>query len=247
MLRQEFIARLNELLQPQLFKDYCPNGLQIQGSPVIERIVCGVSLTQELIDLAISQQADTIVVHHGLFWGKEDPALVGIKYQRVAKLIKNDINLIAYHLPLDNHPVMGNNRGIAKSLGIEVSGQTGEQNLLWYGKLIQPLKLSQLIDKYHNLTGHRPQYFGADDKIISTLAWCSGGAQSMFHDAINLGVDGYLSGEISEPIMSLSKESDVTYIAGGHYVSERFGVMELNKLFNSWGLASKFIDLYNPI
>lgn len=247
MQRQKLLARLNELLQPQMFNDYCPNGLQVQGREEICRVVTGVSLTQALIDHAINLQADAIVVHHGVFWNKDDLALTGIKYQRVAKLIKNDINLIAYHLPLDNHPVVGNNAGIARLLEVETGGQCGAQDLLWYGKLRNPLKLSELVNRYHNGTKHQPQYFGAEDKLVSSLAWCSGGAQGMFIDAINLGVDCYLSGEISEPVMGMSEESGVAYIAGGHYASECFGILSLTNLLNQWGLDSQFVELYNPV
>lgn len=247
MLRQELLTKLNELLQPQLFNDYCPNGLQIEGKNEIERVICGVSLTQALIDEALKFKADAIMVHHGIFWNKDNPALVGIKYQRVAKLIKHDINLIAYHLPLDGHPELGNNAGIARLFGIGDCTQSGEQNLLWSGKLPQPLKLSAVVAKYCASTGHEPHYFGDADKLIFSMAWCSGGAQGMFGAAIDLGVDCYLSGEISEPTMGLSAESAVAYISGGHYVSERFGVMALSDLLNQWGIESRFVDLYNPI
>ena len=247
MLRSELVAKLDLELHPQLFHDYCPNGLQIEGRNEISRIITGVSLNQALIDQAIARNADAIIVHHGMFWSKEDPRLIGIKYQRIAKLIKHDINLIVYHLPLDNHPQLGNNAQLANLLDIEVTGQCGEQNLLWHGNLRQPRTLSSLIGDYQRQTGHPPQYFGHNDKIISKIAWCSGGADGMFADAINLGVDCYFSGEVSEPTMSLSQESDVAYIAGGHYVSERLGIQVLTDWLRNLGLSAEFVDIYNPI
>lgn len=247
MRRNDLMSILNNLLQPQLFQDYCPNGLQVEGKPEIKRVLCGVSLNQALIDEAISRNTDTIIVHHGIFWNKDDYALVGIKYQRIAKLIKHDINLIAYHLPLDNHPEIGNNNLLGQLLGVEVKAQSGSQNLLWHGRLASPCSLDELTIKYFDKTGHQPRYFGKSNQRIATIAWCSGGADNMFNDAINLGVDCYLTGEVNEQIMSLSAESGVAFIAGGHYVSERLGIMALSQYLCDLNIESEFFDIYNPI
>ena len=242
------VDSLNSLLESSQFQDYCPNGLQIEGTPKIERIVCGVSLSLELIDQAILRKAQAIIVHHGIFWHKSNYALTGNKYQRVAKLIKNDINLIAYHLPLDNHMQLGNNIQLANLLEINPLGQTGYQNLLWYGELEQACSLEEFINKYQLKTAHTPIYFGNKQKRIKKIAWCTGGADSMFEEAINLGVDLFLTGEIKEPIMNLALESNVAFVAGGHYVTERYGIQALSDyLQQNLGLSAEFIELYNPI
>jgi dinuclear metal center YbgI/SA1388 family protein len=247
MSRDKLVNNLNSLLKIDLFKDYCPNGLQIEGSAEINKIITGVSLNQELIDCAIAKNADAIVVHHGIFWNKSSYELTGIKYQRVAKIIKNDINLLAYHLPLDNHAEFGNNAQLAKLLEINICGQSGDQGLLWQGKLAQSMTLGEFVQFYQQQTGHLPQVFGDKDKLISTLAWCTGGADGMFADAINLGIDCFISGEVSEPVMHLAKESHVAYISGGHYVTERYGIIALTDYLNSMGYDAEFIELYNPV
>lgn len=247
MQRDELISNLNLLLESKNFQDYCPNGLQIEGTSQISKVVCGVSLTLELINQALLKQAQAIIVHHGIFWHKSDYALTGLKYQRVAKLIKNEINLIAYHLPLDNHPELGNNIQLAKLLDITPRGQTGYQNLLWYGELEQPCMLMEFISKYTVKTGHNPIYFGNKHKKITKIAWCSGGAENMFEEAINLGIDLFLTGEVKEPIMSLALESDIAFVAGGHYVTERYGIQALTSYLQKLGISAEFIELYNPV
>jgi len=248
MHRDKLIHDLNNLLVPEKYKDYCPNGLQIQGSVDIERVVTGVSLNQELIDLAISGNAQAIIVHHGIFWNKGAYPITGLKYDRISKLIKNNINLIAYHLPLDNHAILGNNIQLANLLGIKPFYQTGDQDLIWCGELTETISLNQFIDMYQIKTRHQPVYFGLPDKPVRKIAWCTGGADSMFEEVIGLDVDVFLTGEIKEPIMHLSKESGVAFIAGGHYTTERYGIMALTDyLVKEFGMDAKFIELYNPI
>jgi dinuclear metal center YbgI/SA1388 family protein len=247
MLRHQLISYLDQLLQIQNFKDYCPNGLQIQGSNQINKIICGVSLNQQLIDIAIAQKADMIIVHHGIFWNKNPYPITGIKYQRIAKLIKHDINLLAYHLPLDCHGEFGNNVQLAKLLNIEVAGQTGEQNLIWHGKLQLPQAGNQFGQFYEQQTLHKPQLFGNTNKIINRIAWCTGSADSLFETAIDLGIDCFISGEVSEPIKAIAEEHDVIYLAGGHYVTERYGVLALSQHLQKLGMDCEFIELYNPI
>lgn len=247
MLRSELLEQLNLLLMPEKFQDYCPNGLQVEGAKDIHKIVTGVSLSQALIDHAIKIEAQAIIVHHGIFWHKSGYVLTGLKYQRVAKLIKNDINLFAYHLPLDNHPELGNNVQLAKLLDIEVHNQTGYQGLLWSGILKKPQALAEFTKFYQQKTNHKPIYFANDNKLISKIAWCTGGADNMFEEAIDLEIDCYLTGEIKEPIMSLAHESGVAFIAGGHYVTERYGIMALTNYLKAQGLDTEFVELYNPI
>lgn len=245
--RDVLVTQLNQLLNVANFNDYCPNGLQIQGRDTIQKIICAVSLNQELIEMAIAAAADAIIVHHGLFWHKTSYALTGIKYQRTAKLIKHDINLLAYHLPLDNQPQLGNNVQLAKLLDIEVSGQTGEQNLLWHGQLRQPRCLSTMVEFFAQQTAHQPYFLGDKQQLIKRIAWCTGGADSFFDAAINLGVDCFITGEVKEPALHLVKESGVAYIAGGHYVTERYGMLALTEYLQQQGFAAQFIELYNPL
>jgi dinuclear metal center YbgI/SA1388 family protein len=245
--RKELLNYLNTLLTPELFHDYCPNGLQVEGSTAINKIICGVSLNQDLINHAIHQKATTILVHHGLLWNKADPSITGSKYQRLAALIKHKINLFAYHLPLDNHLTLGNNAQLAQLLNLKVKGQCAEQKLLWYGELPRPITLSQFTTNYLNITGHKALSFGNPQQFLSKVAWCTGAADSFFNEAINLGVDGFISGEVAESIPHLAQESGVAYFAAGHYVSERYGIMALAKHLCTQGWDAEFIDIYNPV
>jgi dinuclear metal center YbgI/SA1388 family protein len=251
MQRDELIKQLNTLFQADKFKDYCPNGLQIEGTSEINKIVCGVSISQELIDHAIAQNADAIIVHHGIFWNKDQYQIVGVKYQRIAKLIKNNINLIAYHLPLDCHAELGNNAQLARVLGLNVHGQAFDTqyqlDLIWYGELTKVLSGSEFAEHYTRETGHQPLLLGNPQKQIKKIAWCTGGANSLFDEAINLGVDCFISGEVSEPMKSIAEENDVLYLAGGHYVTERYGIMALANYLSSIGYNAEFIELYNPV
>jgi dinuclear metal center YbgI/SA1388 family protein len=237
---------LDQLLLPNSFRDYCPNGLQIQGKSECRKLLCAVSISEALINHAIENNYDAILVHHGIFWHKMPYNITGIQYNRISKLIKHDINLYAYHLPLDNHIEFGNNIQLAKLLNINVSGQTGEQNLLWFGNLITPQTLKEFKAFYYQITSHKPFSFGNDNKILNKIAWCTGAATNMFHHAIDLDVDCYITGEINEQIMSLSQESAVAYIAAGHYVTEKFGIQALSEYLKQY-LDSQYLDLYNPI
>lgn len=243
------LNELNNLLQPENFQDYCPNGLQVEGNSEINKIVTGVSLNERLIDIAINQGAQAIIVHHGIFWHKEDYALTGIKKRRLEKLIKHDINLYAYHLPLDNHPDLGNNVQLAKQLDIIVHGSTDRQNLLWYGEFEGPISAGDLVNLTQGRLGRLPQLFSANpEKLIKKIAWCTGGADNFFSSAINLGVDAYISGEVSEPIMSMAIESGVDYFAAGHYATERYGIKALTEYLNQQlNLTGAYQELYNPI
>lgn len=245
---KELVNHLDELLQPNLFKDYCPNGLQIAGKIDVSNIICGVSLTEELVDRAIEQSADAIIVHHGAFWNGDDYRITGYKYKRIAKLIKHDINLIAYHLPLDNHATLGNNIQLAKLLKLESIRQDVKQNLLWFGELAQTMTIEQFAEFYQKLTNHKPIYFAHSKQKIKKIALCTGGAVSLFNEASTHDIDLYITGEVKENIMAQSLESGVAYLAGGHYVTERYGIQALCKYFNdNLGISSQFIELYNPI
>lgn len=237
---------LDDLLNPGQFIDYCPNGLQIQGSANISKVLFVVSVSQKVIEYAINNDYDAIVAHHGLFWNKSPYNLTGIQYKRVSSIIKNNINLYAYHLPLDNHPILGNNAQLANLFDFSVHGQTGEQGLLWYGSLKQEVSLRNLLDQYSKSTEHNAIYFGAEDQKINRVAWCTGGAQNMFMQAIQMGVDCYITGEVNEQVMALAEESGVSYIAGGHHVTERYGIKALSNHMSSY-LPCDYIEFYNPI
>ena len=248
MKREELVSYLDGLLEPARFRDYCPNGLQVEGRNEVRRIVAGVTASQALLDTAVARGADTILVHHGYFWKGEDGRVTGIRRQRLATLIENDINLIAYHLPLDAHPELGNNAQLARSLGWLPDGRFGEQDIAWLGALAEPADLGLISSNVAAMLGREPLVIGSLQKPIRRVAWCSGGAQAYFEQAIALGVDAYLSGEISEQTVHLARESGVAYLAAGHHATERGGVQALAMhLTERCGLDCEFVDVENPV
>ena len=248
MKREELTRHLDELLESARFRDYCPNGLQVEGRADVKRIVTGVTASQALIDAAIAHGADTILVHHGWFWRGEDGRVTGFRKARMQALLKHDINLIAYHLPLDAHAEFGNNVQLAKCLGWTVDGRFGEQDMGFYGHAATPTALADLARQIALELKREPQVIGDEARVVSHFAWCSGGAQNMFEEAIAQGVDVYLSGEISEQNVHLARESSVAYIAAGHHATERYGVQALaNHLVGHFGLTCEFVDIDNPV
>ncbi len=248
MKRDELVGYLDELLAPAKFKDYCPNGLQVEGKPEIQRIITGVTASQALLDAAVESQADAIVVHHGYFWRGEDGRVTGIRRQRLATLLQHGINLIAYHLPLDAHPEFGNNAGIAAALGWRPEGRFGDQDIAWHGTLSEAVDLATLSARVGNALSRQPLVIGEPTRQIRRVAWCSGGAQGYFEQAIALGVDAYLSGEISEQTVHLARESGVAYLSAGHHATERFGAQALaSHLAAKFGVDCQFVDLDNPV
>src|SRR5664279_5755101 len=227
MIREELTRYLDELLDSSRFRDYCPNGLQVEGRAEVRRILAGVTASQALVDAAIARKADTLLVHHGWFWRGEDGRVTGVRKVRLQALLKHDINLIGYHLPLDSHPEFGNNAQLAKHLGWTVEGRFGEQDLGWYGRAAEPGTLAELVRSVSMRLQREPLLIGDPDQTVNRLAWCSGGAQSLFEQAIAQGVDVYISGEISEQNVHLARESGVAYLAAGHHATERFGVQAL--------------------
>lgn len=243
----QFLA--NEL-QVARFRDYCPNGLQVEGRREIKRIVSGVTACQALLDEAVRLQADAILVHHGYFWRGEDMRLVGQKFQRLKTLIENEISLFAYHLPLDSHPVMGNNAQLAQLFGFEVTGRFGEDDLGWLGKWPEAASASvgDVAAHISNKLGREALLIGNADQAVTTIAWCSGAAQNMLSTAIEAGASIYISGEISEPTVHLARESGVAYLACGHHASERYGVQALGQFIaQQFGIEHQFVDIDNPV
>ncbi len=248
MKREELVSYLDELLEPGKFRDYCPNGLQVEGRDEVRRVVTGVTASQALLDAAVARGADTILVHHGYFWKGEDGRVTGMRRRRLGALIEHDINLLAYHLPLDAHPVLGNNAQLAARLGWLADGRFGEQDIAWQGVLAEPADLAELAGKVAQTLGRTPLVIGDPQRTIRRIAWCSGGAQGYFEQAIALGVDAFLSGEISEQTVHLARESGVAYLAAGHHATERGGVMALaGHLAERFGLDCEFVDVDNPV
>lgn len=248
MKREELVSYLDELLAPEKFRDYCPNGLQVEGRGEVRRIVAGVTASQALLDAAVARQADAVLVHHGYFWKGEDGRLTGIRRQRLGTLIGHDINLLAYHLPLDAHPEFGNNAQLARRLGWLAEGRFGDQDIAWHGRLAAPADLAALAGNLADVLGRSPLVIGDPARPIRRIAWCTGGAQGYFEQAIALGVDAYVSGEISEPTVHLARESGVAYLAAGHHATERYGVQALAEhLAGRFGIACEFVDVDNPV
>lgn len=243
---------MSDFLKVSRFKDYCPNGLQVEGKPEIKRILLGVTACQALIDVAVERQMDAIIVHHGLFWKGDSQALLGINKKRIKSLLTHDINLYAYHLPLDCHEGVGNNAQIAKELpvtNIRSHSVGGIEQLLWTADLITP----QTIDSFHKILdvrfNQKTLYLGQGGRErIKKIAWCSGGAQKYIIDAKALGAEVYFSGEVSEQTMHLAKEHGIHYFSCGHHATERFGVQALAEhLKREFSVQCVYYDVYNPV
>jgi dinuclear metal center YbgI/SA1388 family protein len=248
MRRAELQRYLDELLEVARFRDYCPNGLQVEGRDPIRMVVCGVTASQALIDAACARGADAIIVHHGWFWRGEDGRVTGIRKNRLAALLGRDINLFAYHLPLDAHPELGNNAQLAQRMGWRPGGRFAEQDLGWLGEPSAPSPAAEVARVLGSVLGRESQLVGNGDRMVQRIAWCSGAAQSFFEQAIAAGADAYVSGEISEPTVHLARESGVPYIAAGHHATERGGIRALGEhLARELGLACEFIDVDNPV
>ncbi|MGV0975435.1 MAG: Nif3-like dinuclear metal center hexameric protein [Azonexus sp.] len=248
MKREQLVEYLDGLLQPAKFRDYCPNGLQVEGRSDVVRVVAGVTASQALLDIAVAHGADAVLVHHGYFWKGEDGRVTGIRRQRLKTLLSNDINLLAYHLPLDAHPELGNNAQLASRLGWLPDGRFGEQDIAWLGSVEAPTTAGQLAARIGAGLARSPLLIGDPARPVRRLGWCTGGAQDYFEQAIALGVDAFVSGEISEQTVHLARESGVAYLACGHHASERYGVAALATHLNQHcGLQCEFVDLDNPV
>lgn len=242
---------INNEFSPYLIKDYTPTGLQIQGKDEIKKIVLGVTACQALIDKAIQEKADALLVHHGLFWKSEPEAIRGPKYRRIQALIKNDINLLAYHLPLDLHRTLGNNAQLGLLFDvIETKYNTEDpSDFLFYGELKKPMGGEDFAAHIANVLDREPLHIGENaPQIIKRIAWCSGGAQDMIDDAIQLGVDAYISGEVSERTTHTARENGIHYYAAGHHATERYGIQALGKwLETNYNVEVIYIDIDNPV
>lgn len=248
--RQDLLQAFDALLQPARFKDYGPNGLQVEGRAQVQKIVSGVTASRALIEAAIEARADAIFVHHGLFWRGQDGCVTGWMKQRLALLLAHDINLLAYHLPLDAHPEWGNNAQLGLQLGLRATGRFGEQDLGFMGARADGSRFAST----GALAGHvekvlkRPVvHVGRPQSAIKNIAWCSGGAQGYFEAAIAAGADAFITGEISEPQAHYAREMGVAFIACGHHASERYGApAAAAQVAAQLGLDHQFIDIDNP-
>lgn len=241
-------AHLDALLEPTRFKDYCPNGLQVEGRAEVKRVLCGVTACQALLDRAVAGRFDAVFVHHGYFWRGEDGCVTGIRKRRLATLLAHDISLLAYHLPLDAHPVLGNNAQLGALAGWIGEGVFGEQGLGWIGRPHHEASARSLADQLGRCLDRKPLLIGDPDLNVRRLAWCTGGAQSYFEAAIAAGADLFVSGEISEQTVHLAREAGVAYVAAGHHATERYGARAIaGHLVQSMGLEAEFVDIDNPV
>ena len=248
MLRNDLAAYLDEFLDVAAFRDYCPNGLQVEGRDHVGVIVTGVTASADLLDAAVAAGADAILVHHGYFWKGEDPRITGMRRRRIATLLNHGINLYAYHLPLDAHPDIGNNAMLARRLDIRAEGRFGEQDLGVYGVLDGPLPLRDFAARIADRLHREPLTIGDDERAVRRVAWCTGAAQGYFEQAAALGVDAYITGEASEQTFHIARESGVAFVGAGHHATERYGIEALGAhLETRFGLQHRYIDISNPV
>ena len=244
----EILDYTGQLLDISRFRDYCPNGLQVEGRTEIKKLVSGVTASQDLLQKAAELGADAILVHHGYFWRNEAPQITGIKRKRIGLLVRNDMSLLAYHLPLDAHPELGNNAQLGTRLGFTIEGWFSDKRIAAYGNLAQPAGLPELAQNIETKLGRTPLVVGDPDKTVRRIAWCSGAAQEYFAEAIGLGIDAFLTGEISEHTVHLAREYGVAFISAGHHATERYGVQALGEhLEHRFGLQHHFVDVDNPV
>lgn len=242
------VAELANFLQVGKFQDYCPNGLQVEGRPQVRRIVSGVTASQALIEAAIEADADAVLVHHGYFWRGEAPEVTGLKRNRLKRLLTYDLSLLAYHLPLDAHAEVGNNVQLGKVLEWPIVRYLDDKNMLPVAEFPQPMALSQVGDHVSRKLGRSAQILGNPQKPVQTVAWCTGAAQSYIQQAVNAGVDLFVSGEVSEQTWHTVCETDTAYISAGHHATERYGVQALGHwLAEIYGIEHIYVEVDNPV
>ncbi|CAB3790495.1 GTP cyclohydrolase 1 type 2 [Paraburkholderia caffeinitolerans] len=248
MDRIELELYLNNLLESARFKDYCPNGLQVEGRRRVEKIATGVTASLAFLEAALEWGADAVLVHHGYFWRNEPPQITGRKHRRLKALLANDLNLFAYHLPLDSHSELGNNAQLGAKLGWIGEKRFGDQDLGWMTTLPMPITLAHFTAQVEQTLGRAPLVLGDPDWELRHVAWCTGAAQGFFDAAIDAGADVFLTGEISEPTTHTSAESGVAFLAAGHHATERFGVQAVGAhLAEAFNIEHLFIDIHNPV
>lgn len=248
MWTTELELYVNELLATASFRDYCPNGIQVQGRDRVERLVTGVTASVALLDAAIELGADAVLVHHGYFWKGENPVVAGPKRQRLQRLLAHDINLLAWHLPLDAHPELGNNAGLGAAMGWTPVGRFGDGELGWHGTVADGKTAGGIATQLAAVLGREPLLVGEPQRPVARVGWCTGAADRYFDAAIAAGVDLFVTGEASEPAVHLAREAGVAFIAAGHHATERFGVQALgDHLAQKFGISHTFVEIPNPV
>ena len=245
---------LDDTLQAARFKDYCPNGMQVEGRSEVGHIITGVTASEALLRAAVERGADAVLVHHGWMWRNEDRRVIGTRRTRMALTLKNDLNLYAYHLPLDAHATLGNNAQLARVLGLSPARRDdgapltcGQDGLIWLGEASGLTTLGQLGERVAQRLGRPPLVVGDPDQPLATIAWCTGGAQGMMADAVDAGASVYITGEVSESTVHLARETGVGFIAAGHHATERYGVQALGQaVAERFGVKVEFVDIDNP-
>ena len=241
----------DELLNIAQYQDYCPNGLQVEGKKTVETLISGVTASQALLDAAVQANADAVIVHHGYFWKGEDPRIIGMKKTRLQTLLASQVSLLAYHLPLDDHPELGNNAQLAKRLNLVPKGKFGRapgDQIGVFGNIFQAMTPEQFNRHLTNVLGREPLHVAGHSAHIDTVAWCTGAAQSYIEQAVTIGVDAFITGEVSEQTVHIARETGIHFFAAGHHATERYGVQALGQhLANQFKLKHKFIDIDNPV
>jgi dinuclear metal center YbgI/SA1388 family protein len=247
----ELVAYLDHLLDARSGNDVCPNGLQVEGRQRVRKVVTGVSACHELFAAARERQADAVLVHHGIFWRGDSPVLRGVQYRRVAELVRGELSLLAYHLPLDRHSELGNNALAARALGLEELTPFGildDEEWGFRGRFAEPVEMAVLARRCQELFGGEPLVFAHGPDPVHTVGVVSGGAQRVLSQAIDAGLDLFLTGEVSEWVMNLAREAGIHFVAAGHYATERLGVQALGEhLADRFGIEVEFVDIPNPV
>lgn len=251
------VGWLAAALRVDQFRDYAPNGLQVEGRPELRRIVTGVTASEALLRAAIEREADAVLVHHGWFWKGEDPRIIGTRKTRLALALRSDLNVIAYHLPLDAHPVWGNNAQLARVLGLEPAPQpdgaggpltAGRDGLIWLGSAPGLATLGELAARVQSVLQRSPLLVGDPAMPLGPIAWCTGAAQSMLQDAVDAGASVFITGEASEYTTHLARETGTGFIGAGHHATERYGVQALGQaIADEFGIEVEFVDIDNPV
>jgi dinuclear metal center YbgI/SA1388 family protein len=247
----EIVRYCDTLLESERFRDYCPNGLQVAGWAEVLRLVSGVTASRALIEQAIEHEANMLLVHHGYFWKGEDARIVGMKRERIRLLLEHGINLVAYHLPLDAHPQLGNNAQLAQRLALQTQGGfggNGGPDIGLYGELEKPLPGADFARHIAGALGREPLYIAGTDRPVLRVAWCTGAAQSYIEQAVTLGVDAFITGEVSEHTVHVARECGLHFYAAGHHATERYGVQALGaRLAAEFDIGHTYIDISNPV
>jgi dinuclear metal center YbgI/SA1388 family protein len=249
--RDRLVAYLDDLLGASVGQDYCPNGLQVEGHCEVSRIITGVSACRELFIFAREQKADAILVHHGIFWHGAPLPLTGIQYRRVRELIAGELNLLAYHLPLDRHPTLGNNALAAQEFGLvdlEPFAHYKGLSVGFRGRFPKPISIADLLRRSEAIFQQKPLAFPHGPEQICHLGIVSGGAQREIYTAIDAGLDAFITGEVSEWVMNIAREAGIHYLAAGHYATERLGIRRLgDHLAEHFGIKVEFFDVPNSV